>query len=213
MSARIRIGIADDHVVVRRGVQHLLTAHADLEVVGEAATAAEAEALVENLSPDVLILDLSMPGGGIPVILSCRKSNPKVRSLAFTMHDDASMLRSVLAAGGFGYVLKSSFDAVLVAAVRDIALGRLFIDPALGRNLAVEEEPRATVALSGREAEVLKLLAEGRSYQEAADRLRVSPKTVETYRARLFEKLGFKSRADLVRYALETGLVGANRDA
>jgi DNA-binding NarL/FixJ family response regulator len=211
MAARIRIGIADDHVAVRRGVQHLLTAHADLEVVGEAATAAEAEALVENLSPDVLILDLSMPGGGIPVILSCRKSNPKVRSLAFTMHDDAAMLRSVLAAGGFGYVLKSSFDAVLVSAVRDIALGRLFIDPALGRNLAVEEA-RAMVALSGREAEVLKLLAEGRSYQEAADRLGVSPKTVETYRARLFEKLGFKSRADLVRYALETGLVGANRD-
>jgi DNA-binding NarL/FixJ family response regulator len=211
---RIRILIADDHAVLRTGLRMLISSQRDLEVVGEAGDGDEAVRKAAALRPDVALVDISMPGsGGIKAIERIREATPTTRVLVLTMHDMPAYLRAALAAGASGYVVKRSADSALLAAIRDVSRGRTALDPALAASVvqsglrrrgATGTSPAAP--LSQREREVLELVAQGYTNQQIADHLGLSVKTVETYRARLVEKLGLQSRAELVRYALDSGL-------
>ncbi len=210
---RIRILLADDHAVLRAGLRALLAAQADLEVVGEASDGAEAVRLAQTLRPDVIVMDIGMPGvGGIDATARIKRELPVAKVLILSMHDDRGYLRQVLRAGASGYVLKQAADTELLAAIRAAARGEVFLDPAVAKALVeevIQPAPagRETPALSDREREVLRLLARGHTNQQVADRLCVSVKSVETYKARLMEKLGLKGRAELVRYALQHGFL------
>ena len=216
---KIRILIADDHAVLRAGLRMLINSQEDLEVIGEAADGAEAVEQAGVLQPDLVLMDITMPGGGgVPAIPAVLKACPKTRVLVLTMHDDATYLRATMEAGATGYLVKSAADTELLTAIRTVAAGRTFVDlpgfaqaapDALTNGQRTEPAgPRDQPSpLSEREHEVLALVAQGHSNREVADRLGISIKTVETYRARLMEKLELRSRADLVRYALEKGLL------
>ena len=218
--AKIRILIADDHAILRAGLRLLFNNQPDMEVVGEAAGGHEALRIARQAScPDVLTLDLTMPGGGgLKILEGLRLACPQTRVLVLTMHEDPSYLRAALAAGASGYVVKSAVDAEFLAAIRSIAQGRTFVTITLSDSgthqvlgdqpTRTESPPRAPVKLlSSREQEVLKLLAQGYTNKEVGTQLSLSVKTIETYRARLADKLGLRSRADLTRYALEMGLL------
>ena len=213
---RIRILLADDHAVLRAGLRALLSAQGDLEVVGEASDGGEAVRLTQTLRPDVVVMDIGMPGvGGIDATARIKRDLPGVRVLILSMHDDRGYLRQVLRAGASGYVLKKAADTELLAAIRAAARGEVFLDPALAKALVEDVlEPRAmggdTPPLSDRERDVLRLIAHGHTNQQVADRLCISVKSVETYKARLMEKLSLKGRAELVRYALQHGLLKEN---
>jgi DNA-binding NarL/FixJ family response regulator len=187
----------------------LLNAQPDMQVVGEAASAREALEMVLKSTPDVMTLDLSMPGGSsVKVIERLRDEGSHTRVVVLTMHDDAAYLRTVLAAGASGYIVKTAADAELLTAIRAVARGRTFINLDLPEtNAAPGGETSSISPLSQREREVLASLAQGHTNQETADRLYLSVKTVETYRARIAEKLGLRSRADIVRYAMGTGVL------
>jgi two-component system response regulator NreC len=213
--ARIRILIADDHAVLRTGLRMLIGSQRDLDVVGEASDGDEAVRKAAALRPDVALVDISMPGsGGIKAIERIREAAPATRVLVLTMHDMPAYLRAALAAGAAGYVVKRAADSALLAAIRDVHRGRTVLDPALAASVVQSGLRRrgATTSpatpLSQREREVLELVAQGYTNQQIADHLGLSVKTVETYRARLVEKLGLQSRAELVRYALDSGLFG-----
>jgi|WetSurMetagenome_2_1015567.scaffolds.fasta_scaffold83618_2 two-component system response regulator NreC len=210
---RIRILLADDHTVLRSGLRALLSAQADLDVVGEAAEGGEALRLAQALTPDVVVMDIGMPGvSGIDATARIRRVLPSTRVLILSMHDDQGYLRQALRAGASGYVLKKAADTELLAAIRAAARGEIFLDPSLARGLVEDvvlpkaQEPEIP-ALSEREREVLHLLARGHTNQQVADHLCIGVKSVETYKARLMEKLGLKGRAELVRYALTHGLL------
>lgn len=216
--SKIRVLVADDHTLVRAGLVSLLQAQLDLEVVGEAANVAEVIEQVDRLAPDVVLLDLSMPGGGgLAAIGEARKRGQLTKFLALTMHDEPSHLLSALAAGISGYLLKTTDLSELGAAIRAVAKGRTYVaaslqDPGLWEALSSRTRQKSTAAggdapLSPREQQVLKLLALGHTYRGIADRLHLSEKSVETYRTRLADKLGIRSRAALVRFALDTGLL------
>jgi two-component system, NarL family, response regulator NreC len=199
--------LADDHAILRAGLRGLIDAQPDLKVVGEAATGPDAVARVGETGARVLCLDLSMPGAGwADTIRRVREACPAARVLVLTMHDDPAYLRAAVAAGADGYMLKSSPPADLLTAVRRVAAGLPAIDPAL-KPSAPNAPPAGTAVLSRREREVLELLARGHTHQEIADKLFVSVKTVETYRARVKEKTGLQTRADFVRYGAEAGLL------
>lgn len=206
---RTRVVLADDHTVLREGLRVLFAAHADLEVVGEAGTGQEAVECVGQMLPAVLCLDLSMPGGGVAATIQNVKAvSPRTHVLILSMHDEAAYVRSALAAGADGYILKSSETPVLLAAVRSAARGERVIDSALNDVLSTPPaQTRVGASLSRREQEVITLLARGHTHQEIAEQLLVSAKSVDTYRARVREKLGLKTRADFVRYGLEAGLL------
>jgi len=218
---KIRVLIVDDHAIVRAGLRLLISGQEDMTVVGEAGCTQGGIEAAERLSPDVALIDLSLPGeGGIEAIRHLRRTRPRVRTVALTMHDDPAYLRSVLSAGGSGYVVKRAADSELLAAIRTVREGRSFVSSLLAEEEAEEPSDMQTglqasgVAgaslerLSGRERQVLVLLAHGHTHSEMAEQLGISVKTVETHRARLSEKLGLKSRADLVRFALDAGLLG-----
>lgn len=214
--ARIRVLLADDHAVLRAGLRMLINGQPDMEVVGEASTGEEAWRQALALKPDVLLLDLTMPGaGGIEATGRIVRDCPSVRVLVLTMHDDVAYLRSVLAAGASSYVLKRSADTELLAAIRITHRGGTYLEPSLAGEVvqgALGRKGRpgdasARDSLSDREREVLRLVAQGHTNQQIAERLSLSVKTVETYRARLMAKLGLSTRADLVRYALSVGLL------
>jgi DNA-binding NarL/FixJ family response regulator len=213
--AKIRVVLADDHTVLRAGLRMLLNAQPDMEVVGEAADAREALAHALAAAPDVLTLDLTMPGGGsLKLVEQLRERLPQTHVLVLTMHDDPAYCRAALGAGAAGYVVKTAADAQLLTAIRAVARGRLFVDPGLpGAGGGPAAAPAEAHPLSAREREVLTLLAQGHTNQVIADRLFLSVKTVETYRARIAEKLGLRTRADLIRYAVETGLLAPARPA
>jgi two-component system response regulator NreC len=217
-SMPIRIVLADDHGIVRAGLRALLEAQPDMQVVGEAADGPQAVAVTNETRPTVVIADLSMPGGGLEAIRSITELGLSTRVLVLTVHAEERYLLPVLEAGGSGYVKKSSAHTELLDAIRMVARGEVFLDPAstktllrgyLGRMHAGEELDLVEV-LSEREREVVKLTAEGHTALEAADRLSLSPKTVETYRHRAMQKLGLTNRAQLVRYALRAGLLGSD---
>ncbi len=213
---KIRVLVADDHAVLRAGLRMLINSQSDMEVAAEAADSAEALERVGLLQPDLVLMDITMPGGGgIPVIPAVLKACPKTRVLVLTMHDDPTYLRATMEAGATGYLVKSAADTELLTAIRTVAAGRTFVnlpgfapDALTTGQRAEPTGPRDQPSpLSEREREVLALVAQGHSNREIADRLGISIKTVETYRARLMEKLELRSRADLVRYALERGLL------
>ena len=219
--AKIRVLIVDDHAIVRAGLRMLINPQPDMEVVGEAADGHEALGQAREANPDVLTLDLTMPGGGgLKTLERLRQACPHTRVLVLTMHEEPSYLRAVLAAGGSGYVAKSAVDGELLAAIRSVAQGRTFVTMNLSdsethqvlgdRAARTASAPRAPVQLlSPREQEVLKLLAQGYTNKEVGTQLYLSVKTIETHRARIVDKLGLRSRADLTRYALEMGLLDA----
>lgn len=219
-ATKIRVLIVDDHAIVRAGLRLLISGQEDMTVVGEAGSTQDGIDAAERLSPDVALIDLSLPGeGGIEAIRQLRRTRPRVRTVALTMHDDPVYLRSVLSAGGSGYVVKRAADSELLAAIRAVREGRSFVSPMLAEAEAREQlsaEPpaagqveaeEALARLSARERQVLVLLAHGHTHAEMAEQLGISVKTVETHRARLSEKLGLKTRADLVRLALDAGLL------
>jgi two-component system, NarL family, response regulator NreC len=208
----IRVLLVDDHAILRAGLRRVLDAEDDIEVVAEAESAERAifEALSEK--PDVTVLDVVMPGrSGIEATPELLKAVPGMRILVLSMQDDPRYVRAAFEAGASGYVLKEAADTEVVGAVRTVAAGDRYVHPALGARLVaadVEERKRADEdPLSDREREVLRLLALGHTNQEIAKMLYISVRTAETHRAHIMQKLGFSSRAELVRHALEHGLI------
>jgi len=215
MSA-IRVLIADDHAVLRSGLRMLLEAQPDIEIAGEAGDGPQVVQRARELQPDVVLMDLTMPGPPSgEVIGQVLRAAPATRVLILTMHDDPAYLASALAAGAAGYVVKKVADSELLTAIRAVHAGRTFVD--LTQTLTHPPEPRMSrrgkqpKELSRREQEVLRLLAQGHSNQQVADQIRVSVKTVETYRTRLRVKLGLRERAELYRFAVESGLLNPDR--
>jgi two-component system, NarL family, response regulator NreC len=214
-NSQIRVLIADDHAILRSGLRMLIDSQHDMTVVGEAQDGDEAIQIAKKMSPNIVILDVTMPErGGLNTIHEILKQNPTARVLLLTMHEELAYVRTALAAGAAGYVLKRSVDADLLSAIRAVHRGRTYVDAELASEMiqhAVPEgsrsKPKLTEVLSEREMQVLKLVAEGFSSREIAQQIFVSIKTVETYRGRFAEKLGLTSRADIVRYALEMGLL------
>jgi two-component system, NarL family, response regulator NreC len=208
----IRIVIVDDHAVVRSGLKLLLDGQEDLEVVGEAGDARTAVFEVRAQKPDVILMDVVMPtGSGIEATPDVLKEAPDAKVLILSMQDDPAYVREAFAAGASGYVLKEAADAELVEAVREVAAGQRYVHPALGARLvAAEADERARAEedpLSEREHEILRLLALGHTNQEIASQLYLSVRTVETHRAHIMQKLRISTRAELVRYALERGVL------
>lgn len=215
-NSKIRVVVADDHAILRSGLRMLINAESDMEVVGEAAEGGEVAPALREAAADVLLLDITMPaGGGLRALTEVRRLWPQVRVLILTMHEDPAYLRSVLAAGASGYVLKRAVDADLLFAIRAVHRGGTFVDPSLAQNLLPQAAPAAGKGnlLSPRERQVLQLVAEGYTNQQVADRIFVSVKSVETYRARIAQKLSLKNRADFVRYALESGMLNPQQVA
>lgn len=207
----IRVLIAEDHAALRKWLRAVVASQTDMQVVGEAETAAGAIAITEALQPDLVSLDLNLPdGSSVAAIEQIRLLSPGTKVLVLTTEEDPAYFRAVMAAGASGYLLKTASEGELLMAYRAVAQGRIFCDlPAVGAgSWPLERCVRVSCdALSPREREVLQLIAHGNTNQEAADLLLLSVKTVETYRARIVEKLGLRKRTDLVRYALQAGLL------
>jgi two-component system response regulator NreC len=215
-----RILLADDHAVLRAGLRLLLEAQPDLKVVGEAGDGREAMRLAEELKPDLILLDLTMPGlSGMETLPVLRKKLPAARIVILTMHDDVSYLRQALSRGASGYVLKKAADNELISAVRAVLRGEVYVQPSMNKDLLNDLLPRESAAtpsdpwesLSEREQEVITLVALGHTSAEIAERLSLSAKTVETYRARGMEKLNLRSRAALVQFAIARGMLSDNQ--
>jgi DNA-binding NarL/FixJ family response regulator len=215
-SARIRVLVADDHALVRAGVRALLRAAEDIEVVGEAADGREAVERSSRLDPDVVLMDVAMPGlGGLEATLELQRACPRARVLVLTQYDDREYVSRFLKAGAAGYVLKKTVGADLPGAIRAVHRGGLVLDPEVAR-AAVGEPAGAAAgadggdpyeALTDREKQVLKLVAEGRANKEISDELGVSVKTAMTHRAHVMQKLGLHDRTELVKFALRKGVI------
>jgi two-component system response regulator NreC len=208
----VRVLIVDDHAVVRSGLKLVLQADEAIEPVGEAGSAREAIFEARTLKPDVILLDVVMPDqSGLEIIPQLLHENPQAKVLVLSMQDDPRYVREAFDAGASGYVLKEAADSEVVAAVREVAGGGRYVDPELGARLVAadsEERRRADEdPLSEREGEVLRLLALGHTNQEIAKQLFISVRTAETHRAHIMQKLRLSNRAELVRYALDRGLL------
>ena len=206
----LRVLLVDDHAVVREGLRSLLSHDRRFEIVGDAADGLQAIAAVQRLSPDVVVLDVSMPGmNGVQVTRRLKELHPDVKTIALTVHEEGGYLRSLIDAGASGYVLKRSAASELLRAIETVGEGGVHLDSAIAGQLASRlGRHRAfapTTTLSEREQEVMRYVAHGYSNKEIATKLDVSIKTVETYRYRAGEKLGLTSRAELVRYAIGQG--------
>jgi two-component system response regulator NreC len=206
--------LADDHQMFRAGLKALLESEPFLQVVGEASTGDEAVDRVRELKPDVVVMDLSMPGSnGLEATRRIKALGRKTRVLVLTMHAEEEYLVPVVEAGASGYLTKTSADAELVEAIRVVARGEVYLPPRATTLLLQQyrdgalDETGGVRSLSAREQEVLALTAEGFSSREIGEKLFISPKTVDTYRARIMEKLGLNHRSELVRFALRTGLL------
>lgn len=205
----LSIVLADDHTVVRSALRMLLEAESDIEVVAEAGTADDALRYVRGHKPSVLILDLDMPGRpSLEVLPEIIEASPDTGVVILTMRSESEFAREALQAGVRGYVLKEAADAELVQAVRSASAGETYLQPALGVKLATEAPDSANGGLSEREYGILKLIALGHTNAEIADQLFLSIRTVESHRANIQDKLDLGSRAELVRYALDHGIIG-----
>jgi len=219
----IRIFLADDHTVLRAGLRALLNAESDMTVIGEAEDGASCIRQVAAIRPDVVLLDINMPNvNGLEALVKIRAQTPETKVLMLTMHDDAGYLRQVLSSGGAGYVLKQAAGDELLSAIRAVYGGGIYLHPQhtkvlLEDTLAEHHPTNAPVSdieiryreLSEREAQVFELVALGHRNSEIGEMLHLSVKTVETYKARLMQKLGVRSRAALVQYALKLGILGS----
>jgi two-component system, NarL family, response regulator NreC len=209
----IRVLVVDDHAVVRAGLRLLLDAEDDIETVGEAGDAREAVFEVRSSKPDVILMDVGLGSGksGIEAAPDVLHEAPDAKVLMLSMQDDPRYVREAFAAGASGYVLKEAADSELVTAVRQVAGGTRYVDPAMGARIAAAdaeaERAAAKDPLSERESEVLRLLALGHTNQEIAKTLFISVRTAETHRAHIMQKLRISTRAELVRYAIAQGLL------
>lgn len=209
--------IVDDHAILRAGLAMLINAQADMEVVSEAADGETAVKAAREARPDVVLLDLSMPRvGGMVALRELVRHCRNTRVLVLTMHDDPAYLRSALAAGASGYLLKRAVDSELLAAIRAVARGGISVDPRLADVLVQDVltkrgaragPKRPVPMLSDRELQVLRLVALGHTSRQIAERIHVGVKTVETYRSRVAEKLGLRTRSDVIRFAMQMGLL------
>ncbi len=222
---KTRLLLADDHAVMRTGLRMLLNAQPDMEVVGEAMDGDEALVLARQHRPDIILMDISMPCcDGLKAARRVRQEMPDTKVLILTMHEDKGYLYQALRAGAAGYVVKSAADIELITAIRAVKEGGVFLHPMVARDLVqemlsaadwkhefgkVEERPHG---LSPRELEVLRLIALGHTNQEIAEILVLSVKTVETHKTHIMEKLGPRTRSELVRYAIKNGLLGTLRE-
>jgi DNA-binding NarL/FixJ family response regulator len=211
--SKIRIFLADDHAVVREGLKTLVHGQPDMEVMGECGDGKTAVQKVQELRPDVAVLDISMPGlNGAIATRQIVESTPTTKVLALTVHEDRSYLRELLDAGAAAYILKRSAADELIRAIRMVAAGDLYLDPSLAGKVVASLVGKTTAGpngnrgeLSDRETDVVRLIAQGYSNKEIAAKLNVSIKSVETYKTRSMEKLGLRSRTDFVRFALHQG--------
>ncbi len=218
MAGSITVQICDDHALIRSGIRRLLEAESDLHVVAESANAEEAVSGARAGQPDVLLLDIVMRGrSGIEALPDITRAAPETKVLVLSMQDDPEYVRQAFSAGASGYVLKEAADTEVVTAIREVARGRRYVHPLLGARLAAAEaaaqEQVQSDPLSDREHEVLRLLALGHTNQEIATLLFISVRTAETHRARIMEKLGLRTRAEIVRYALAAGELQAQLQA
>jgi two-component system, NarL family, response regulator NreC len=214
---KIRVMIVDDHAILRAGLRMLVNAQADMEVVSEAPDGEKAVQEVRETRPDVTLLDLTMPRvGGMKALQEIARNYRETRVLVLTMHDDPAYLRSALAAGASGYLLKRAVDAELLAAIRAVHRGGIFVDPRLASVLVQDVlakkgtkagPSRPINILSDRELQVLRLVARGYTSAQIAKQIAVGVKTVETYRSRFAEKLGLRTRSDVIRFAVQMGLL------
>jgi two-component system response regulator NreC len=218
MAEKLQIFLADDHMVVREGLKALINAQPDMIVIGEAADGQTAWQQARECQPDVVIMDITMPAlNGVEATAQLKRACPNIKVLALSVHEDTSYLRQLLTAGAAGYILKHAAADDLIQAIRLVAAGGVYLDPALAGHVvaryvrvpAVTSELLGT-ALSERETEVVRRIAQGYTNKEIATQLNLSVKTVETYRARAMDKLGLESRAALVRYALERGWLSSS---
>jgi two-component system response regulator NreC len=216
MPEKVTVLLADDHAVLRSGITLLLNRQDEFMVVGEAPTGLATIALTEELQPDLILLDLNMPGfGGLEAIPTLKQKSPDSKILILTMHDESEYLKQSLKSGASGYILKRAADTELLSAMRSVMSGEVFVHSAMTKSLLEDYLPDSEKGsvedgwdgLSNREKQVLKLVALGHTSQEMAEQMKLSIKTVDTYRARMMEKMGFKTRAALVRFALQRGLL------
>ncbi|MBI3361642.1 MAG: response regulator transcription factor [Chloroflexi bacterium] len=215
MADKIRVLIADDHTIFRAGVRLLLEAEPDIAVVGEALNGDEAAVLAESLRPDVILMDIAMPGtNGLEATRRIKARWPEMLVLVLTMHRSDEYFFEVLKAGASGYVLKAAETNELIGAIRAVARGEVFLHPTMAGQLlkdylsrSSEPEAGAQPALTPREKEILCLLAEGYSNTEIAERLVVSPSTIHSHRTNLMKKLNLSSRHELIQYAHQRGLM------
>jgi DNA-binding NarL/FixJ family response regulator len=217
MSKEITIVLADDHVLLRSGLKLLLEREPLFKVVGEASDGEEALKVLQEKKPDIIILDISMPNiDGIECIKEIKSRGIKTKIIVLTMHDDENYIKEVMRAGAVGYVQKGSVDTELFLAITEVSKGMIYLNPKDSRcllNMLVTEpaqkakEDDPYIILSSREREVLKLLSRGYSLKEIGDELYLSIKTVDTYKARIMEKLSFTKKSQLVSYALKYGFI------
>ncbi len=218
--AKVRLVLADDHKLFREGVRLLLEAQGDFEVVGEAASGEDAFRLTRELRPEVVVMDISMPGDGIEATRRIRKEMPEVKVLIVTMHSGDDYFFRALEAGASGYVLKEGAPEDLVGALRIVASGQVFLYPSLAGRLVEDYLVRAREGverseldkLSAREKEVLGLVGQGMTSDEIAGKLHLSVHTVHTHRAHIMEKLGLQNRAQLIQYAFRMGFLRPSRE-
>lgn len=212
----IRVILADDHVVVRSGLRTILQAAPDISVISEAADGAQAIELAERYTPDVVVMDLTMNGlDGLTATKEITTRRPEVRVLVLTMHGEEEYLVAALEAGAQGYLVKNAAERELVDAVRSLAHGDMYVQPRAARVLSqrlrrtedVPDDQARLAQLTDRERDVLRLVAQGFSAPEIGEKLFISPKTVDTYKQRVQEKLGLSHRADFVQFALKLGLL------
>jgi DNA-binding NarL/FixJ family response regulator len=212
--SKIRVLLADDHAILREGVRALLAPHDDVEVVGEASDGKQAIEAVERLDPDVVLMDIAMPGlGGIEATIELKKLGKRTKVLILSQYEDREYVRRLLKVGVSGYILKKSAGAELVNAIRAVHRGGLVLDPEVAR--VAMEESSATApggadpyeTLTDREKQVLKLVAEGGSNKEVAETLGISVKTAMSHREKVMEKLGVHNRTELVRFAIKRGVI------
>jgi two-component system response regulator NreC len=208
-----RILIADDHGILRAGLRALLNAEPDLEVVGEAVDGNEVLRLTRSLQPDIVLMDVSMPGGGgIKATQQLKELHPDVRVLILTVHEDTELLHEAIKTGAAGYIIKRAVESELVNAIHAVSRGDLYVHPAMTRALFTSTIPapadnQAVVeTLTPREVEILRLLIQGYTNREIADLLTLSVRTIESHRANIMGKLNLHSRVELVRYATKHGL-------
>jgi two-component system response regulator NreC len=211
MNRKIRILLAEDHRMVRQGFRLILTSQPDLEVVGEAGNGREAVELAAQLKPDVVVMDVTMPGwNGIEATRRLRAVSPATRVLGLSVHRDPVYVREIIRAGAHGYLLKESADTDLLAAVRAVAQGEGYLSPEVSIHLLSEyrKQVREPIdLLSAREREVLQMIAEGKTNKEIAAALNLSVYTVDGHRSRIMDKLNLHSTGELVRFAMRNGLV------